>query len=41
MLIFLASALITPSDIFSMLITALPLILIYEIGIAAIRLFCK
>ncbi|MDO5398043.1 MAG: twin-arginine translocase subunit TatC [bacterium] len=36
--IFFVSALITPSDVFSMIITAAPIILIYEAGIAVMRL---
>jgi sec-independent protein translocase protein TatC len=36
--IFIVAALVTPSDIFSMVITAVPLILIYEIGIIVIKM---
>jgi sec-independent protein translocase protein TatC len=35
--IFTAAALVTPSDVFSMIVTALPILGIYEIGIIAIR----
>ena len=38
-LILVASAFITPPDVFSMLLAALPLILIYEVGILAAKLF--
>lgn len=37
-LIFTVSAFVTPSDIFSMVITAVPMIIIYELGIAVIKL---
>ena len=35
--IFVVAALVTPSDIFSMVITAVPMIIIYELGIAVIK----
>jgi sec-independent protein translocase protein TatC len=36
---FVVSAVVTPPDVFSQLILALPLIVLYEAGIIAARLF--
>jgi sec-independent protein translocase protein TatC len=35
---FIVSAVVTPPDVFSQLILALPLIILYEVGIIAARL---
>jgi len=36
---FIVAAVVTPPDVFSQLILAVPLILLYEVGIIAARIF--